>query len=175
MKYSLGIDFGTLSARAMLVNIENGEEVAVAEKEYSHGVITDVLPNGKTKLGTDWALQHPGDYIEAIEEIVPMVIKSAKISTHDVIGIGMDFTSCTVLPVDKNFEPLCIKREYENEPHAYVKLWKHHAAQKQAEIITRQMKEMGYERLLQRFGGRVSSEFLLPKVMQVLDEAPHIL
>lgn len=173
-KYALGIDFGTLSARALLVDAGTGKEIASAEKAYAHGVLDTMLPDGITKLPADWALQHPQDYLEALKTVVPEVLAASGAAAEDVIGVGVDFTACTLIPVDAGMEPLCFKQEFEHEPHAYAKLWKHHAAQKQADSITRLFEERGYTELLQRFGGRVSSEYLLPKVLQVLEEAPEI-
>ena len=173
-KYSIGIDYGTLSGRVLLVENGTGKEIASVVKEYTHGVMDEVLPDGKTKLEPDWALQYPEDYLEVLREAVPAVLKKANVKAEDVTGVGVDFTSCTVLPVDKQFRPLCMIKEYEHQPHAYVKLWKHHAAQDEADIITQKAGEMGLTKILNRFGGRVSSEFLLPKVWQVLNEAPEL-
>ncbi len=173
-KYSVGIDYGTTSARALLVDLNTGEEIAVAVKEYPHGVMDTCLPDGRTKLGADWALQHPQDYLDVLKETIPEIIKKAGIKPKEIIGVGIDFTACTMMLVDETYTPLCIREEFENNPHAYVKLWKHHSAQEKADIITAKAEEMGYTKMLRRFGGRVSSEYLLPKIWQVLDEAPDI-
>ena len=173
-KYSIGIDFGTLSGRVLLVDNSNGKEIASAEKAYRHGVIDRYLPDGKTKLGSDWALQHPQDYLDVLRECIPAVLEKANIKPDKVTGVGVDFTSCTMMPVDERFIPLCFNETYKNEPHAYVKLWKHHAAQSEADRITKAAEENGYHLLLQRFGGRVSSEYLLPKIWQILNESPKI-
>ncbi|MDD3766247.1 MAG: ribulokinase [Eubacteriales bacterium] len=172
-KYSIGVDFGTLSGRALLVDVKSGEEVATAVFEYPHGVIDSVLPDGKTQLGADWALQHPQDYIDVLKEVIPSVIKQANISPGDVIGLGIDFTACTVLPIKNDGTPLCFLEEYKKSPHAYVKLWKHHAAQKEANLVTEKAISEG-EKWINRYGGKVSSEWLLPKVWQTLNEAPDI-
>ena len=124
-KYSLGLDFGTLSVRALLVNIENGEESAVSVKEYPHGVMDEFLPSGK-KLPTDFALQHPSDYINTMCEAIKEVLAFSEISAEEIAGIGVDFTACTVLPVRNDGTPLCTEEKYKDEPLAYVKLWKHH-------------------------------------------------
>lgn len=131
-KYTIGVDFGTQSGRAVLVEVDTGREVATAVKEYPHGVMDEYLPDGKTKLEPDWALQHPQDYLDVLAETIPAVLKEAGVSNEDVIGIGIDFTACTMLPIDKDGTPLCFYEEYKSHPHAYVKLWKHHAAQDEA-------------------------------------------
>lgn len=172
-KYTIGVDFGTLSGRSVLVEVESGNEIAVSIKEYPHGVMDEYLPDGKTKLGNDWALQHPQDYLYVLSETIPSVLSKSGVSADDVIGIGIDFTACTILPIDKNGIPLCFLEEYKSEPHAYVKLWKHHAAQNKANKINDIASERN-EEFLKLYGGKISSEFFLPKVWQVLDEAPEI-
>ncbi len=171
-KFSIGIDFGTQSGRAVLVNVETGEEVATSVKEYTHGVMDENLPDG-TKLPHDWALQHPQDYIEVLATTVPDVLKKAGVSKDDVIGIGIDFTACTMLPIKKDGTPLCMIDKFKSNPHAYVKLWKHHAAQKYANRLNQIAQERG-EKFLQRYGGKISSEWLFPKIMQILEEAPEV-
>jgi L-ribulokinase len=127
-KYVIGVDFGTLSGRTLVAEVGTGNELAVAVSDYRHGVMDEYLPDGKTKLEPDWALQHPGDYLEVLSETIPRVMKEAGIKPADVIGVGIDFTACTMLPIDKGGVPLCFHEEFKSEPHSYVKLWKHHAA-----------------------------------------------
>lgn len=172
VKYSIGVDYGSESARALLLNISTGEEVASATMAYPHMVMSETLPCGK-KLEPFWALQHPKDYIDALEYIIPKIIEEAKIDSGDVIGLGIDFTACTILPMKKDGTPLCYLDEYKSNPHAYVKLWKHHAAQDEANKLNEIAKEMG-ESFLNRYGGKISSEWFVPKVWQVLDEAPDV-
>ena len=172
MKYVIGIDYGTLSGRTVLVDTETGKEVAEATLSYAHGVMDEKLPCGK-KLPANYALQHPNDYLEVLRLTVKEVLKRAKVSANEVVGIGIDFTACTVLPIDKYGNPLCMKEEYENEPHAYVKLWKHHAAQPEADEITELAKKRN-EPWLPIYGGKISSEWALPKILQVLRENPEI-
>ncbi|SDL00546.1 ribulokinase [Natronincola ferrireducens] len=171
-KYSIGIDFGTLSARALLVNVKTGEELACAVFEYPHAVMDKNLPSGK-KLGYDWALQHPRDYLDAISYIIPMLLKESSIFPDDIIGLGIDFTSCTILPVKANGTPICEIDGYRNEPHAYVKLWKHHAAQDKANKINEVATEIE-EKWLGRYGNKISSEWVLPKIWEILSEAPEV-
>ena len=150
-KYSIGIDYGTESARALLLNIETGEEVATSVMNYPHGVMDEELPDG-TKLPQDWALQHPDDYIEVLKKIVPDVINQAGIDKADVIGLGIDFTACTMLPIKKDGTPLCDIPQYKSNPHSYVKLWKHHAAQPEANKLNEIASQRG-EDFLARYGG----------------------
>lgn len=172
-KYCIGLDYGTLSGRAVLVEVDTGKIVAQATKDYTHGVMDEYLPDGTTKLPMDFALQHPQDYLEVLEVTIPAVLKEAGVKGEEVIGISSDFTSCTILPVDRDNTPLCMKPEYVHEPHAYVKLWKHHAAQPEANEITELAEKRG-ETFLQRYGGKISSEWLEPKAYQILKEAPEI-
>ena len=172
-KYSIGIDFGTLSGRAILVEVDTGDIIATAVKEYTHGVMDEYLPDGKTRLGPDWALEHPADYLEVLKETIPAVLKESGVDAENVIGLAIDFTACTMLPVDASGTPLCMKEEYKTNPHTYVKLWKHHAAQYEANKLNEKAAERG-EKFLSRYGGKISSEWLFPKIMQILDEAPEI-
>jgi L-ribulokinase len=171
-KYSIGVDFGTLSGRAVLVDVEHGDIVAQDTKNYTHGVMEEYLPSG-AKLPPDWALQNPRDYIEVLEATIAAVVKDLEVPAQDIIGISIDFTACTILPIDKEGTPLCYREDLRNNPHAYVKLWKHHAAQYEANKLNHIAETMG-EDFLRRYGGKISSEWLMPKVMQILDEAPEI-
>lgn len=172
-KYSIGVDYGSLSGRAVLVDVQTGEELAASVLAYPHAVMDEYLPDGKTKLPADWALQHPQDYLDVLSTTVPDVLKQAGVSADDVIGIGIDFTACTVLPTLKDGTPLCFLDEYKSNPHAYVKLWKHHAAQKQANELNRIASERG-EDFLARYGGKISSEWLVPKIWQIVEEDPDL-
>lgn len=171
-KYSIGVDYGTLSGRALIVNNETGEELASSVFEYPHAVMDEKLPSGK-KLGVDWALQHPQDYLEVLYHTIPAVLKESGVKKEDVTGLGLDFTACTILPVKADGTPLCFLNEYEDEPHAYVKLWKHHAAQDQANRLNA-VAEQRHENWLKNYGGKISSEWAIPKIWQVLEEAPEL-
>ena len=128
-KYVIGVDFGTESGRALLVDVATGEEIATAVHAYANGVIDEELPESGVRLEPDWALQDPNDYIEVLKQAIPAVLKQSGVDPSDVIGIATDFTACTVLPVKTDGTPLCFLPEYRMRPHAWVKLWKHHAAQ----------------------------------------------
>lgn len=172
-KYSIGIDFGTESGRAVLVNVKTGEELASSVYPYPDGVIDEVLPDGKTKLGHDWALQNPEDYLGVLYHTIPDVLQQSGVSNSDVIGVGIDFTACTVLPIDEDGTPICMLDEFRSNPHAWVKLWKHHAAQPYADKLN-EIAEARGERFLNRYGGKISSEWFFPKLWQILDEAPEV-
>jgi len=172
-KFTIGVDFGTQSGRAVLVEVGTGKEVATAVKEYPHGVMDEYLPDGTTRLEHDWALQHPQDYLDVLAETIPAVLKESKVDPEDVIGIGVDVTACTLLPVNAEGTPLCMYDEYKSNPHAYVKLWKHHAAQEEANKLNEIALERG-EEFLDRYGGKISSEWLFPKIWQTLNEAPEV-
>jgi L-ribulokinase len=170
-RYTIGIDFGTLSGRAVLVRVEDGAEVADAEHVYESAVITASL--GGTRLPPDWALQDPDDWIAVVRNAVPAVIEKAGVDPSDVIGIGTDTTACTVLPCLRDGTPLCTLDEYRDRPHAWPKLWRHHAAQPQADRINALAEERG-EPWLARYGGKLSSEWELAKGLQLLEEDPEL-
>jgi len=172
-KYCIGIDYGTLSGRVLLVEAATGREIATSVTPYPHGVIEDKLPGTGIRLGYDWALQDPADYVRVLERSVPEVIREAGIAPADVIGIGVDFTSCTILPVKRDGTPLCKLKEFHTNPHAWVKLWKHHAAQPQANRLNETAAARG-EAFLARYGGKISSEWMIPKLMEILHDAPEV-
>ena len=172
-KYSIGIDFGTESARAVLVSVTDGSESATSVFPYPDGVIDEVLPDGKAKLPPDWALQNPEDYLKAIKTLIPEVLRKANVRKEEVIGIGIDFTSCTMMPIEKDGKVLCMLDEYRGRPHAWVKLWKHHGAQKQADLVNEVGRRRG-ENFLSRYGGKISSEWLFPKILEILQEDEEI-
>ena len=171
-KFAIGVDFGTQSGRAVLVELGTARELAASVLAYSHGVMDEALPDG-TRLPPDWALQHPADYLEVLERTIPAVIAEAKVDPADIIGVGIDFTACTMLPVRADGVPLCLLPQWEHNPHSYIKLWKHHAAQDEANALNAKAEEMG-ETFLKRYGGKISSEWMFPKAWQILNEAPEV-
>ena len=171
--YTIGIDFGTLSGRALLVDTADGREVATAVFDYPHGVIDERLPGSATPLPPEWALQDPLDYLEAIRQTVPAVLKKSGVDPADVVGLGIDFTSCTILPTLADGTPLMALPEWGAQPHAWVKLWKHHAAQPQADRINETARAR-FEPWLARYGGKYSSEWFFSKALQILEEAPEV-
>ena len=172
-KYTIGIDFGTESGRTVLVDVANGREIAAAVYKYANGVIDEVLPGTKIKLEHDTALQDPQDYLTTLHKTIPAVLKKSKVDGESIIGLGIDFTACTMLPVDINGTPLCMKKEFRRNPHAWVKLWKHHASQPEADHVNEVARRRG-EKFLATYGGKISSEWFVPKVLQIVNDAPEI-
>lgn len=173
-KYAVGIDFGTLSGRALVVRTADGSELASAEHVYRHGVLTEELPGDiGVRLPPDYALQVPEDYVDVLRYAVPEAVARAGIDPADVIGVGTDFTACTMVPVRRDGTPLCQLPEYADRPHAYAKLWRHHAAQPQADRINTLAAVRG-ESWLPRYGGFISSEWEFAKALEILEEDPSV-
>ncbi len=170
-KFSIGLDYGTESGRVMLVRLSDGEEAAWSTVPYRNGVMDTALPDG-TPLAHDWALQDPEDYLHVLREGVPAVLGQAAIAPEQVVGIGVDFTACTMLPTLADGTPLCALPRFRSEPHAWVKLWKHHAAQPQATRIEETAARSG-DGILKIYNGKYSSEWFFSKVLQILEEAPE--
>ena len=136
-RYTIGVDFGSESGRAVLVDVADGRQVATAVYPYANGVIDErlPLPDRDVRLAPDWALQDPEDYLRVFALTVPAVLRESGVDAADVIGLGIDFTACTMLPTTADGTPLCMLPELRANPHAWVKLWKHHAAQPEADRI----------------------------------------
>ena len=169
----IGVDFGTLSGRAVVVRVSDGAELGSAVHEYSHGVIDRDLPVGHRQLPPDWALQVPSDYVDVLRRAVPAAVEAAGVDPAHIIGIGTDFTACTMIPVTAQGVPLNELSQFADRPHAYVKLWKHHAAQPQADRINELARARG-ESWLPRYGGLISSEWEFAKGLQLLEEDPEV-
>ena len=169
----VGVDFGTLSGRAVVVRVSDGAELGAAVHGYRHGVMDAELAATGAPLPPDWALQDPADYTDVLREAVPAALATAGIDHARVIGIGTDFTASTPLPVTRDGTPLCQFPGLDSRPHAYAKLWKHHAAQGQADRINAMARERG-EPWLARYGGKISAEWQYAKALQVLDEDPDM-
>jgi L-ribulokinase len=171
--YCIGLDFGTESARAVIVDVLTGQICASAAYNYPDCVIDRNLPGSGQDLPPGWALQNPADWLGAIEVIIPGVLRESGVSPEDLVGIGVDFTACTILPTTGDGTPLCRLKRWRYEPHAWPKLWKHHAAQPYADMVNRVALERD-EEFIWLYGGRISSEWLIPKVLQILQEAPDV-
>src|SRR5688572_30713617 len=171
-EYSIGLDFGTESVRALLVDSATGKTVATAVEAYADGVIDEHLPGTGERLPPDWALQNPADWLTGLERTIKAVLLQSGVPPQAVKGIGIDFTSCTVLPTTAGGTPLCEVDPFRNEKHAWPKLWKHHGAQAEADRVTETAAARG-EAWLARYGGRISSEWLLPKALEILAHAPR--
>jgi L-ribulokinase len=169
----VGVDYGTLSGRAVVVRVRDGAELGSAVYEYPNAVITDRLPGTSRQLPPDWALQVPADYLGVLRNAVPQAVAAAGIEPSSVIGIGTDFTACTMVPTTSDGTPLCELPEYTDRPHAFVKLWRHHAAQPQADRIN-QLAEDRREPWLPRYGGFISSEWEFAKGLELLEGDPEI-
>lgn len=172
-RYVIGVDFGTLSGRAVVVRVADGAEVGSAVHPYPHGVIDRDLPATGRPLPPDWALQDPADYLDVLRVAVPRAVADAGITAGDVIGIGTDVTACTVLPVLSDGTPLCFLDDLRGRPHAYPKLWKHHAAQPQADRINTLAARTG-QPWLARYGGKISAEWQFAKGLQLVQEDPEV-
>jgi len=172
-RLALGLDFGTESARALLVDVASGEIVGRGAADYAHGVMSErLLPDGPA-LPPDFALQQPRDYLDAMTTATHAAIAASGVDGRAVRGIGIDFTACTMLPTDAAGRPLCWSEEFRREPHAHVKLWKHHGAIDEAERINAVARELG-EPWLARYGGTTSPEWLLAKAWETLRRAPDV-
>jgi L-ribulokinase len=169
----VGVDFGTLSGRALVVRARDGAELGTAVHEYAHGVMDEVLAATGEPLPPDWALQDPEDYLDVLRHAVPAAVANAGVDPALVTGIGTDFTACTVLPATADGTPLCQLPGLAGRPHAYPKLWKHHAAQPQADRINALAHER-HEPWIARYGGKISSEWEFAKALQLLEEDPEI-
>ncbi|MEE2521949.1 ribulokinase [Pseudarthrobacter sp. J75] len=178
-KYVIGVDYGTLSGRAVVVRVSDGKELGSGVFDYPHAVVTDTLPgadklpDGGTRLPREWALQVPNDYREVLRRAVPAAVADAGIDAADVVGIATDFTACTMVPTLADGTPLNEVPGYADRPHAYVKLWRHHAAQPQADRINQLAADRG-ESWLPRYGGLISSEWEFAKGLQLLEEDPEL-
>jgi L-ribulokinase len=173
-RFAVGVDFGTESGRAVLVDLADGKELGTVVHRYANGVIDEHLPSpdDDVRLPPDWALQDPADYIATFKQ-VPRLLAETGADPADVIGVGVDFTACTMLPTTADGTPLCMIGDYRRRPHAWVKLWKHHAAQPEADRINDLARVRG-EEWLPRYGGRISSEWFYAKSLQILDEDPDL-
>jgi L-ribulokinase len=171
--YTIGLDFGTESVRAALANVRKGEVIASAIYPYPDGVIYRTLPSNNHALPPDFALQNPADWLTGLEETIRQVMLGCDASPQLVIGLGIDFTACTILPTTADGKPLSDVDTFRNNPHAWVKLWKHHAAQPQADQVNELAKQRN-EAWLSLYGGKISSEWVLPKALQIYQEAPEI-
>jgi len=174
-RFAIGVDFGTESGRSVLVNVADGRELATAVYRYRNGVIDEHLPapHDRIRLESDWALQDPEDYIRTFQETVPRLLAETGVEPSHVIGVGIDFTACTMLPTTADGTPLCYLDEFRHLPHAWVKLWKHHSAQPEADLINALARDRG-EPWLPRYGGKISSEWFFSKALQILGEAPEL-
>ncbi|WP_437222527.1 ribulokinase [Planctomicrobium sp. SH661] len=166
---ALGLDFGTESVRVLIVDLQ-GRELGVATEAYELGQIVDRLPTTQERLPVDFALQHPSDWMKAATKATRQAISVAGIAGEQIIGIGVDFTSCTMFPTRSDGTPLCLTPEFSAEKYAWPKLWKHHAAKQETDRINTIAHRRG-ERFLARYGGVIGLEWFFPKVLETLNHA----
>jgi L-ribulokinase len=174
-RYAIGVDFGTESGRALLVDCADGHELGTAVYRYRNGALDEHLPepDDDVRLEPDWALQDPEDYLRTFQETIPPLLAETGVDAAEVVGLGIDFTACTMLPTSADGTPLCRLEGLRRNPHAWVKLWKHHAAQPEADLINAVAAARG-EPWLGRYGGKISSEWFFSKALQILREAPDV-
>ncbi|MEZ0064562.1 L-ribulokinase [Streptacidiphilus sp. MAP12-20] len=170
---TIGVDYGTLSGRAVVVRVRDGVQLGDAVHEYRHGVVERNLPGDSRPLPPDWALQIPEDWRDVLRHAVPAALAAAGVTPEQVTGLGTDFTACTVLPTTRGGTPLCELPQFGERPHAYPKLWRHHAAQGQADRINALAEQRG-EPWPARYGGKISSEWEYAKALQLLEEDPEV-
>ena len=135
--YVIGVDYGTLSGRAVVVRVRDGKELGSGVFDYPHAVVSGCLPadlagvSGGTavRLPGEWALQVPKDYREVLRHAVPAAIADAGIDPAAVVGIATDFTACTMVPVQGRRNPAVRAGGLRGPAARLRKLWKHHAAQ----------------------------------------------
>ncbi|GAB3188364.1 ribulokinase [Nesterenkonia suensis] len=170
----IGVDFGTLSGRALVVRVRDGAELGSAVHEYRHAVMDSALTAHQGEpLPPDWALQLPADYVDVLKNAVPAALEASGVPAEHVIGIATDFTACTMVPTTADGTPLNELEAFADRPHAYAKLWKHHAAQGQADRIN-ELAHSRQEAWISRYGGFISSEWEFAKGLQILEEDPEV-
>src|SRR5687768_2884507 len=172
-RYSVGFDFGTESVRAIVVDIKDGRVAGQSSSAYKHGVIDVELPDGNVPLPPDYALQHPQDWLDGASIACRDAMKQSGAAPEQVIGIGVAFTSCTMLPAFADGAPVCLFERFTRVPLAYPKLWKHHAAKAETDRINAVARERN-EPWLARYGGTIGLEWFFPKVLETLSHAPEV-
>lgn len=173
--YTIGVDFGTLSARAVLANIRDGTVAASSAFDYPHGVITGCLPDSPIPLPPSAALADVSDYRLALKTVLRDAVlagRAAGIRPEQIIALGLDATSSTFLPLGRDGFPL-YEASLRPHPHAWMKLWKHHGAQAAADDLTRLARERR-EPFLLRTGGKINAEWMLPKLLEIFREDPEV-
>jgi L-ribulokinase len=172
-KYSIGLDYGTNSVRALVVNVANGREVATAVWNYAHGTQGVLLARDP-----NLARQHPADYVAGAEASIKKALALAKktvrgFKSEQVIGIGVDTTGSTPLPVDRNGRPLALDRRYDKNPAAMAWLWKDHTGVAEAAEITALARKIRPQ-YLAKCGGTYSSEWFFSKILHCLRTSPSV-
>jgi L-ribulokinase len=172
-KYTIGLDYGTNSVRALIVNVANGAEIASAVWTYSHGTQGVILSRDP-----NLARQHPADYVNGAEITIRQALATARktvkgFSPGQVIGIGVDTTGSTPLPVEANGQPLAFNQKFARNPAALAWLWKDHTGVAEAAEITALAKKMRPQ-YLAKCGGIYSSEWFFSKILHCLRTEPAV-
>ncbi len=172
-KYSIGLDYGTNSVRTLLVNVANGREVATAVWNYEHGQAGVILGRDP-----NLARQHPADYVKGAELTIRKALNEARrkirgFDPRQVVGIGVDTTGSTPLPVDEHGQPLAFRKKFANNPAAMAWLWKDHTGVAEAAEITERARQMRPQ-YLAKCGGTYSSEWFFSKILHCLRTAPEV-
>ena len=168
MAYAIGLDYGTNSVRCLIVDVKTGDELGTAVYNYPTGEMGIIIDKKDHNL----ARQNPEDYLKGIEQTVKKALAQAKkankkFNPAEVIGIGVDTTGSTPLPVDANGKPLALSKEFKKNPHAHAWLWKDHTGFAEAAQITALAKKEHPE-YLAKCGGTYSSEWFFSKVLHCL-------
>jgi len=172
-KYSIGLDYGTNSVRTVIVDTANGREVATAVWNYSQGTQGVILSRDP-----NLARQHPSDYVNGAEITIKKALASARktvkgFQADQVIGIGVDTTGSTPLPVDREGRPLALNRRFAKNPAAMAWLWKDHTGVAEAAEITELAREIRPQ-YLAKCGGTYSSEWFFSKILHCLRTSPDV-
>ncbi len=172
-KYTIGLDYGTNSVRALLVSVANGREVATSTWTYEHGLEGVVLSRDP-----NLARQHPGDYLKGAAITIKAVLRSARrksksFKVTDVIAVGVDTTGSTPIPVDADGVALALKKRFANNPDAMAWLWKDHTGVAEAAEITALAKRLRPQ-YLAKCGGTYSSEWYFSKLLHCLRTSPKV-
>ena len=174
MAYTIGLDFGTNSVRCLIVDVANGSEPGTAVHDYETGQAGIILDAADHNL----ARQNPADYLKGIEVTVRQAIAQAKKTDKDfdaggIIGIGVDTTGSTPIPVDKNGTPLSMIEQFKDNPNACAWLWKDHTAYAEAAEIT-ELAAKEHPEYLSKCGGTYSSEWFFSKILHCLRTDPKL-
>lgn len=154
------------------MDTSNGRIISSYEEHYTHGTYSESL-YGKP-LPHHYFLYNADDYLHILEHGVHHVLENSPVNKQDVVGIGVDFTSCTIVFLDEYFQPLHRLEELKANPQAYVKLWKYHGAQDEATQMIQTNRQVN-EMCLDYYGSSVNSEWMVPKILEVKHQAPEIL
>ena len=171
--FAVGLDYGTESCRAVLLNLASAEVVTSSVYAYPHGVVDRTLPGSGERLPQSWALQYPGDYLNGLKTTVRAVVKESGVDPAEIGSLGIDTTACTLIPTAGQLRPLALDDKWQNNPYAWAKLWKDHSAQPQADRIN-MLGADRKEEFLKFYSGRLSSEWAFPKLLKLYEEAPDV-